>query len=327
MKFVYKCFFQAILMYKTKIVIFTRLIHNCYSEIFSFIFLIKSHLIPLIFSFISPKCNRIQINNSRLNNKPNPLPKTNQLRSRKEKSLKAVKESWAKMNKKDSRSKSVWLLKRPRRKPKRKLNNNKSNRRRLKNKSSLTRHNISKTGQTWWTNWKSPLKPTHILTSSMSRFQFQSSYKSTKPLPKKANSSRKSLQLPAESLTSELKERILFSTISRVKVRDFKSCVTSTITKVFKALLMFTQSSEEVTLSVSLVNQEKLKEESFRSLQEKSSFYPHVFTCCPKPTSVSRTKNPDTERDIWTWSWTRNLDKPSLWDQRSSVTSDNIWTS
>lgn len=82
--------------------------------------------------------------------------------------------------------------------------------------------------------------------------------------------------------------------------KDFKLCVTLTTIKELKASLKFTPNSEEVISSVLLVVQERPKEENFQSPQEKLFFFLHVFTCSQKPTSVSRTNNPDTERDIWT---------------------------
>ena len=80
--------------------------------------------------------------------------------------------------------------------------------------------------------------------------------------------------------------------------KDFKLCVTLTTTKEPKVSLKYIPNSEEEILLVSLVVQERLKEENSQLLQEKSFYFHHVFTCFHKLTLVSRTKNLDTERDI-----------------------------
>lgn len=147
-----------------------------------------------------------------------------------------------------------------------------------------------------------------------------------KPFAKKMNSLKKLHPSQEESPTLEPKVRTSFFTTWRDKEKDFKLCVTSTITRAYKDSTKFTLNSEEVISLEWLVNQAEPKEVSFRSPQEKYSFSHHVFTCYQKSMSVLRINNQDTERDIWTWLWTKKLDKHSSWDQKSSVLSEDTWT-
>ena len=132
----------------------------------------------------------------------------------------------------------------------------------------------------------------------MSESVFLISLRNSIPCVKSEISSKRRHPSPEELQTLELKEKILFSTIWRVKVKSCKLCATSTTTRVYKVLLMFILNSEEAILSAWSVSQVELKEVSFQFHPDKSSSFLRVSTCCPRFMSVSRTNNQDTERDI-----------------------------
>lgn len=159
----------------------------------------------------------------------------------------------------------------------------------------------------------------------MSQSALSISLRSSKPCARKDNFWNRLCLWQAESPTSEPRVRTCFSMIWRAKERDCKLCVMWTTTRVFKASLKSTPNSEEVTSSVWLVNRAEPTEENFQLLQEKSFCYRHACICCLKPMSVSRINKPDTERDIWTWSWTRKLEIRSLSDQRLFHSSEGTW--
>lgn len=155
-----------------------------------------------------------------------------------------------------------------------------------------------KTDPKWLMILKNHHKHIPIHTNLMSNFPSANLSPSTKQLLNKENSLKNKLQLLVESLTSELKEKILSFMIWKVMVKNFKLCATSTIIKVFKDSLKCTPSLEEVTLLVLLVNQAEPKEDNFLLLLERFSYFLHVFTCYLKFTLVLKTNNLDTEKDI-----------------------------
>lgn len=107
--------------------------------------------------------------------------------------------------------------------------------------------------------------------------------------------------------------------------KSCKWCVTSTTTKDFKVSLKFIVNSEEVILSELSVDLEEQREDNYLSLLDKYSYYLLVFICYHKFMLDSKTKNLDTEKDISIWLWTKNLDKLSSQEPKSSDLLEAIW--
>lgn len=230
------------------------------------------------------------------------------------------------MSKKDFKNRKGLQLRRLRKKLKRRPNKKENNKKKRRNKSSLIQLNTMKTDPIWSMSSKSPLKriPTH--TNLTLALLFLSLLLNMIQPVKKANSLRRLFLWPVGSPTLGLKEKTLSFMIWRVMEKDFKSCVTSTTIKAFKPLLTFTQSSEEVISLVLLVNQAEQTEVNYQLPPDKFFCFLLAFTCFQKPMSALKINKLDTERDIWTWSWTRKLDKHLSWDQKSFLSLEGIWT-